>query len=122
MRSGRSGFKPSASTRQPACSASAKTRTTGRQAPSRMAPPARPAEGWAKDAMPELPFRSIDTGMGLDRTAAVLMGSASVYDTDSFTPIFAKIAEIESGIRFQPMRPPAILSGESAGSGAGEHG
>ena len=53
--------------------------------------PSRPSDGYEKDGMPELPFRSIDTGMGLDRTALVLGGYKSVYDTDVFEPIFAVI-------------------------------
>ena len=46
---------------------------------------------WKKTGMPDLPFRSIDTGMGLERTAAVLGGLPSVYDTDVFTPIFTAL-------------------------------
>ncbi|AIE84930.1 alanine--tRNA ligase [Fimbriimonas ginsengisoli] len=47
--------------------------------------------GYEKDGMPELPFKSIDTGMGLDRTAIVLGGHKSIYEIDVFQPIFAKI-------------------------------
>lgn len=50
--------------------------------------PARPDQGYAKKAMPDLPFKSIDTGMGIERTVAVLNGFRSVYDTDAFQPIF----------------------------------
>jgi alanyl-tRNA synthetase len=53
--------------------------------------PSRPALGYEKTGMPSLPFRSVDTGMGLERTAAVLGGMASVYDTDVFQPILAAI-------------------------------
>ena len=35
--------------------------------------------------------KNIDTGMGLERTAAVLQGKKSVYDTELFTPILEKI-------------------------------
>ena len=38
--------------------------------------------------------QNVDTGMGLERTAGVLMGKASVYDTDLFRDILAKIAEL----------------------------
>ncbi len=65
--------------------------------------PERPSDGFVKDAMPGLPFRSIDTGMGLDRTAAVLMGGGSVYETDSFAPIFRVIDEIGLGTGLQAM-------------------
>lgn len=42
----------------------------------------------------QLPQKNIDTGMGLERTVAVLNGFKSVYQTDAFTDILAKIAEI----------------------------
>ncbi|MBL8087307.1 MAG: alanine--tRNA ligase [Chthonomonas sp.] len=51
----------------------------------------RPGDGYVKDGMPDLPFPSIDTGMGLERTAAVLGGFSSVYETDVFQPILARI-------------------------------
>ena len=41
-----------------------------------------------------LPFRSVDTGMGLERLAAVLQGVSSNYDTDVFTPIHARMREL----------------------------
>jgi len=56
--------------------------------------PDRPNEGYVKDDMPELPFKSVDTGMGLERTIAVLTGKSSVYDTDLFEPILRKISEL----------------------------
>ena len=42
----------------------------------------------------ELPAQNIDTGMGLERTVAVLNGMTSVYETDAFLPILKKIAEL----------------------------
>jgi len=39
-----------------------------------------------------LPAPSIDTGMGLERIAAVLQGKRSNYDTDLFQPILAAAA------------------------------
>ena len=38
--------------------------------------------------------KNVDTGMGLERTICVLNGKKSVYDTDAFTGILAKIAEL----------------------------
>mmetsp|Transcript_122309 Transcript_122309/g.191847 ORF Transcript_122309/g.191847 Transcript_122309/m.191847 type:complete len:962 (-) Transcript_122309:149-3034(-) len=39
----------------------------------------------------ELPAKSVDTGMGLERVASVLMDKRSNYDTDLFTKIFDEI-------------------------------
>jgi alanyl-tRNA synthetase len=41
-----------------------------------------------------LPNPSIDTGMGLERTAAILQGSTSVYDADVFIPLLNRVAEM----------------------------
>src|SRR5262249_34487424 len=41
-----------------------------------------------------LPRPSIDTGMGLERVAAVLQGKISNYDTDRIQPIIGHAAEI----------------------------
>ena len=48
--------------------------------------------------------QNVDTGMGLERTISVLTGAKSVYETDLFTGILGKIAE---------------LSGKTYGSDAG---
>ncbi len=41
-----------------------------------------------------LPAPSIDTGAGLERMAAVLQGVGSNYDTDLFTPLIERAAEV----------------------------
>jgi alanyl-tRNA synthetase len=41
-----------------------------------------------------LPRKNIDTGMGLERTAAVLQGKRSPYDTDLFAPIVQRVSEL----------------------------
>ena len=38
--------------------------------------------------------KNVDTGMGLDRTICILQGKKSVYDTDVFTGVLKKIAEL----------------------------
>jgi len=48
--------------------------------------------------MAELPAPSIDTGMGLERIAAVLQGKSSNFDTDLFEPLLAAAAE-RAGVR-----------------------
>ncbi|MGL1931122.1 MAG: alanine--tRNA ligase [Desulfotalea sp.] len=50
-------------------------------------------------AMTPLPKPSIDTGMGLERVAAVLQGKINNYDSDLFTPIIA-VLETLSGVKY----------------------
>src|SRR5438309_1278018 len=47
-----------------------------------------------------LPKPCVDTGMGLERTAAVLQGVISNYDTDLFVPLMKHAAEL-CGVDFQ---------------------
>ena len=43
-----------------------------------------------------LPKKNVDTGMGLERTNCILQGKKSVYLTEVFQPIIAKIEELSS--------------------------
>ncbi|RMG24202.1 MAG: alanine--tRNA ligase [Armatimonadetes bacterium] len=56
--------------------------------------PEAPHLGYVKEGMEPLPTKNIDTGSGLERTAAVIGGFASVYDTDVFKPIVERVAEL----------------------------
>jgi alanyl-tRNA synthetase len=44
--------------------------------------------------MTPLPRPSIDTGMGLERMAAVLQGQLSSWETDLFAPLIARVSEL----------------------------
>src|SRR5271168_2592390 len=54
----------------------------------------------ASGTLTPLPKPCVDTGMGLERTAAVLQGVISNYDTDLFVPLLKRAAEL-CGVDFQ---------------------
>ena len=48
----------------------------------------------ASGTLNPLPRPSVDTGMGLERVAAVLQGKISNFDTDLFTPLIERVADL----------------------------
>jgi alanyl-tRNA synthetase len=70
-------------------------------------------------SLTELPMRNIDTGMGLDRMAAVLQDVPSVFETDHVRPL-VELAEELSGRRYEEggavTRAMRIIADHSRGS------
>ena len=58
----------------------------------------------ASGTMTPLPRPSIDTGMGLERIAAVLQGKLSSWETDLFAPLIARVGEL-AGKRYGAHEP-----------------
>lgn len=60
------------------------------------------ADGGTKDDYPiigELPAKNIDTGLGLERTAALLQGVENIYEIDTTMQILSKASEL-SGVTY----------------------
>ncbi len=51
----------------------------------------------AEGAFEPLGRHNVDTGMGVERTICMMSGAATVYDTEIFAPIMAKIDELSTG-------------------------
>ena len=57
----------------------------------------------------DLPARSIDTGMGLERISAVMQGTLSNYDTELFMPILKRIGDL-AGRKYRSTMDPEDVS------------
>ena len=80
----------------------------GKNKPSKDSNPGNDADNWVEiwndvfmqynktdsGKFEPLEQKNVDTGMGLERVAAVLQGKKSVYDTELFQPIIEKIAAL----------------------------
>ncbi len=55
-----------------------------------------------------LPAQNVDTGMGLERTVAMLQGKKSVYDTEAFGPILKALGETAGKVYGAPGNDPEI--------------
>lgn len=53
----------------------------------------------ADGSLETLPAKHVDTGMGFERVCAVLQGKMSNYDSDVFTPLLNKIADL-AGLKY----------------------
>ncbi len=56
-------------------------------------------KGLDRESYPELPNKNIDTGMGLERMAAVIQGCETNFETDLFYPVIEKIVAL-SGVPY----------------------
>ena len=54
----------------------------------------------------ELPVPNLDTGMGLDRMAAILQGVDSVFETDLLRPLIALAEELSGRLWCGPRQHP----------------
>jgi alanyl-tRNA synthetase len=58
----------------------------------------------------DLPSQNIDTGMGLERTVAILNGKKSVYETDAFADILEIITKLSSQLNDDFIKNPLQIS------------
>jgi alanyl-tRNA synthetase len=55
----------------------------------------------ADGSLEKLPAQHVDTGMGFERLCMAMQNTTSNYDTDVFTPLIEKVAEI-TGLKYTP--------------------
>ncbi len=72
----------------------------------------------ADGTLTPLPKPVIDTGLGLERTAAIQQGVISVYETDGFQALMDWV-EAESGVAWRARRRPRRRTGSSPTTAAG---
>jgi alanyl-tRNA synthetase len=73
----------------------------------------KPAADGASSILEPLPAKNIDTGLGLNRMAAILQDKRSVFETDQFSPLIALGEELSGrryGEDFTTDRPLRILA------------
>ncbi|HWR10218.1 MAG TPA: alanine--tRNA ligase [Rectinemataceae bacterium] len=56
----------------------------------------------------KLPAQNVDTGMGLERTVAMLQGKKSVYETEAFTPILETLGRLAGKVYGAPGNDPEL--------------
>ncbi len=76
----------------------------------------QPTGNGRDSTLTELPARNIDTGLGLNRMAAILQEKSSVFDTDQFQPLIAlgeQLSGLDYGQDFKTDRALRILADHS---------